>query len=139
MKNMRKLYGIGAGVFLGAMLLLSVYVWYQRAVNTPVAEFVYPHQGTVGASQERQGGGESYRLCLPADVLHRDARGTFVYVIEERQGVLGNTCVAIKRRVDVLASDDALAAVEGNLTAIDQVISASDRELYDGCPILREE
>ena len=39
----------------------------------------------------------------------------------------------------MIEMDDNLAAVEGNLTAIDKVIYYSDKELYDGCAVLLED
>ncbi len=139
MKRARKIYGIGVAVFFGWMMMLTIFVWYQRAVNTPVVNFIYPHQGTIKAPAHTESKGEAYQVCLPTDVLDLDARGYFVYVVEARQGILGNTNIAVKRRIEVLAMDDSLAAVEGNLTAIDKVISDSDKEIYDGCPILLQD
>ena len=139
MKISRKIYCICAAAFFGIMLMLSIYVWYQRAVNTPIVDFIYTHQSTIKNQEHPESPGEQYKICVSAKALHMDGRGYFVYVIEERQGILGNTNVAIKRRIDVLAMDDELAAVEGNLTSIDKIISVSDKELYDGCPSLLED
>lgn len=84
-------------------------------------------------------GGKSYQACLPADALHMENGKCFVYVLEERQGILGNTYVAVKKDVTLLDINDSLAAVEGNLPATERVIAYSDNELYDGCPVVLEE
>ncbi len=100
---------------------------------------LYIHQGTIKNQEQPESEGKKYRSCVSSNALHLDGRGYFVYVIEERQGVLGNTYVVIKRRIDLIEMDDNLAAVEGNLTAIDKVIYYSDKELYDGCAVLLED
>ncbi len=84
-------------------------------------------------------GGKSYQACLPADALHMENGECFVYVLEERQGILGNTYAAAKRDVTLLDINDSLAAAEGNLPATERVIAYSDHELYDGCPVVLEE
>ena len=84
-------------------------------------------------------GGKSYQACLPADALHTENGECFVYVLEEQQGILGNTYAAAKRDVTLLDINDSLAAVEGNLPATERVIAYSDHELYDGCPVVLEE
>lgn len=139
MKKIRKIYCISIVVFFGIMLILSIFVWYQRAINTPVVDYVYIHQGTIKNQEQVENEGTKYKSCISGNALHQDGRGYFVYVVEERQGVLGNTYVAIKRRIDLIEMDDNLAAVEGNLTSIDKVIYYSDKELYDGCAILLED
>ena len=139
MKRIRKIYYISIVTFFGMMLALSIFVWYQRSINTPVVDYVYIHQGTIKNQEQPESEGKKYRSCVSSNELHLDGRGYFVYVIEERQGVLGNTYVVIKRRIDLIEMDDNLAAVEGNLTAIDKVIYYSDKELYDGCAVLLED
>ncbi len=139
MQRNRRFYFIGILAFLGTMFALTVFVWYRRSVNTPYINYVYPHKDTIEIQAQGEGKGEKYENCIPRDALHTDSRGNFVYVVEERQGILGNTYVAVRRRVDLVAADDDLAAVEGNLTAVDKVISYSDKELYEECPVLLEE
>ena len=80
--------------------------------------------------------GETYQICLPKEVLHIESGEFFVYIVEERRGILGNTYVATKRNVTLLNSNDDLIAVEGNLPVTEKIISYSDKELFDGCAVV---
>lgn len=82
--------------------------------------------------------GETYQICLPKEVLHIESGEFFVYIVEEKRGILGNTYVATKRNITLLNSNDNLIAVEGNLPVTEKIISYSDKELFDGCPVVLE-
>lgn len=83
--------------------------------------------------------GETYQICLPKEALHIESGEFFVYIVEEKRGILGNTYVATKRNVTLLNSNDNLIAVEGNLPVTEKIISYSDKDLYDGCPVVLED
>lgn len=80
--------------------------------------------------------GETYQICLPKEVLHIESGEFFVYIVEEKRGILGSTYVATKRNVTLLNSNDELVAVEGNLSVTERIISYSDKELFDGCAVV---
>lgn len=80
--------------------------------------------------------GETYQICLPKEALHMESGEFYVYIVEEKWGILGNTYMATKRNITLLNSNDDLIAVEGNLPATEKTISYSDRELFDGCAVV---
>jgi membrane fusion protein (multidrug efflux system) len=66
-------------------------------------------------------------LSLPHSVVHRDDRGSLIYVLQDGK--------AVERRVQLgLASDQRVEIVQG-LTDGVQVISAA-QELQDGTPVM---
>ncbi len=83
--------------------------------------------------------GETYQICLPKEVLHVESGEFFVYIVEEKRGILGNTYVAAKRNITLLNSNDNLIAVEGNLPVTEKIISYSDKELFNGCSVVLED
>ncbi len=77
--------------------------------------------------------------CITLDAVHKDARdNTFVYLVKEKHSILGNELVCTMRYIDILAKDDAYAALntgDSSLTESDLVILHSDRELSQGSKI----
>lgn len=74
---------------------------------------------------------KAFSICIPISALNRDS-AYYVFVIEEKKGVLGKQMVA--RRVDVTLLDkaDELVAVEGPITAEDKIITESSKWLHAG-------
>ncbi len=74
-----------------------------------------------------------YSAAVPTAALHVEQNGTYVYVIEERDTVLGTELFARKVQVDVLEKNSQYAAVEeGGLGMEDKVIVDSDRYVEEG-------
>lgn len=74
-----------------------------------------------------------YSTAVPVAALHVEQNGTYVYVIEERDTVLGTELFARKVQVDVLEKNSQYAAVEeGGLGVEDKVIIDSDRYVEEG-------
>lgn len=79
---------------------------------------------------------ESYDLCIPNTALFQDAKGAYyVLAVEERNSILGNRLIAVRKEVDLLAQDNDYSAVKGEITRNDKVIYIWDREVYEGCPV----
>ena len=75
-----------------------------------------------------------YDLCVPASAVHSDNRGTFVYVLEERETVLGMQNVLLRVPVEVLENGRTQTAIfSAILTAFDQVVASSTKPLSKGC------
>ena len=75
---------------------------------------------------------EQYQSCVPLSALGQSATGYFVYVMEERSGVLGVENVAQMVPVTLLADNGSLAAIEGGLSSRARVISWTSKPLADG-------
>lgn len=79
---------------------------------------------------------ESYDLCIPNTALFQDAKGAYyVLAVEERNSILGNRLVAVRKEVDLLEQDNDYSAVKGEITRNDKVIYSWDREVYGDCPV----
>lgn len=79
---------------------------------------------------------ESYNLCIPNTALFQDAKGAYyVLAVEERNSILGNRLVAVRKEVDLLAQDNGYSAVQGEITKNDKVIYSWDREVYGDLPV----
>ena len=83
---------------------------------------------------------ESYDLCVPNTALFQDAKGAYyVLAVEERNSILGNRLVAVRKEVDLLAQDTDYSAVKGEITKNDEVIYSWDREVYGDSPVRENE
>ena len=77
-----------------------------------------------------------YDLCVPAGAVHSDNRGTFVYVLEERDTVLGTQNVLLRVPVEVLENGRTQTAISSAiLTAFDQVVASSTKPLSEGARV----
>ena len=79
---------------------------------------------------------ESYDLCVPNTALFQDAKGAYyVLTVEERNSILGNRLVAVRKEVDQIAQDNDYSAVKGEITKNDKVIYNWDRDVYENSPV----
>ena len=78
----------------------------------------------------------SYDLCVPNTALFQDAKGAYyVLTVEERNSILGNRLVAVRKEVDQIAQDNDYSAVKGEITKNDKVIYNWDRDVYENSPV----
>ncbi|MDI4649286.1 efflux RND transporter periplasmic adaptor subunit [Cohnella hashimotonis] len=75
---------------------------------------------------------ETDTMLVPSAAVHRDGDGTYVFVIEERQGPLGNAYYASRRSVSVKETGDGMSAVSGSLFEGDRMIVESEEPLSEG-------
>lgn len=109
---------------------------YEAVINLPENTGTPGESGTVFKSET----GEKYRLCLPLEALHTENDRNYVYVLKEREGILGKECYADEMNVKVIDKNDSWAAIEeGVLEKDSQVILSSTKELKRGdtviCPL----
>lgn len=107
---------------------------------------VYLPEGTGGLGMsgtlQRSAASESYRCCIPANALYSDSNGnrSYIYVVGEREGILGKEYYAQMRYVEVLDQNDSFAALaDGSLASGEQVITAYDKEIANGAAIRYED
>ncbi len=100
---------------------------------------IYLPQGVgslgMSATLKKSEGTELFNCCIPIQALHSDNNGTlhFVYLIGEREGILGNELYVERRNVKVLDYNDKYAALEeGILGKNDRIILYGDREYSEG-------
>lgn len=76
---------------------------------------------------------EQYSCCIPLEALRQgSANEYYVLVLAETKTILGVQLEAKKVSVNLIARDDDNAAVDGELTEDDKLITGSTKELQDG-------
>lgn len=90
---------------------------------------------TIGAAQEwklkKQSG--QYDTCVPLDALRQESSNDYyVLLLVEKQTILGTQLAAKKASVTLIAHDGTHAAVEGELTREDTLITICSKEIKDG-------
>lgn len=77
--------------------------------------------------------GEKQPCCIPLAALHENPQGScFVYVVGEREGILGMEYCVEEINVSVVDKNDKFAAVEGAITAESRIIQSADKEVQRG-------
>lgn len=77
--------------------------------------------------------GEKQPCCIPLLALHENpGGGSFVYVVGEREGILGMEYYVEEINVSVVDKNDKFAAVEGAITSESRIIQSADKEIEKG-------
>ena len=77
--------------------------------------------------------GEKQPCCVPLLALHENPGGSsFVYVVSEREGILGMEYYVEEINVSVVDKNDKFAAVEGAVTTESRIIQSADKEIAKG-------
>lgn len=96
-------------------------------------------RGELGMSgtMHRSASSEFYNCCIPASALHSEGNNRyFVYVVGERDGILGKEYYAQLRYVEVLDQNDRYAALaEGSLGGEERVVTGYDKEIGNGVAV----
>ena len=76
---------------------------------------------------------EEYATCVPVSSLYQDSLGTYVYVAQEQEGILGSQWHVHRVEVTVLDRTDRLAAVSSpEINAESRVVIYATGDLEDG-------
>lgn len=78
---------------------------------------------------------KSYDVCLPNTAIHTDSQGDFVFLLEERNTVLGLQNVLTRISVHVLAIGQSQSAVEAAISPNDVIAAESTRLLEAGAKV----
>lgn len=100
----------------------------QITVKLPVGEWKHGQRVGLEAVVSRQ----QYQSCVPQSALGQGQDSYFVYIMDERSGVLGTENIVRKVPVTLLARDDSAAAIEGGVFGGDHIISWTSKALADG-------
>lgn len=76
--------------------------------------------------------GEKYPCCVSILALHAERDRNFVYVVNEREGILGTEYYVEEITVSVADKNDKLAAIEGAVTGDSLIIESSTKEFEKG-------
>lgn len=76
--------------------------------------------------------GEKYPNCLPPIAVHTENMRNYVYVVKEREGILGMEYYVEEVSVKILDENENWVAVEGALDSDSQVIVSATKEVQNG-------
>ena len=82
---------------------------------------------------------DTYNSAVPLSALHSDSTGYFIYAAETRVTVLGAENIVVRLPVELLASDDNMAAISGPVDRATQIITGSDKPFESGDRVRVEE
>lgn len=90
--------------------------------------------GTPGLSgvMKRTETGDKYPNCLPPAAVHTVNTRSYVYVVKEREGILGMEYYVEELNVKILDENESWVAVEGALDSESQVITSATKEVQNG-------
>ncbi len=111
---------------------------YRAVIYLPEGEGELGMSGTMRRSDVS----ESFSCCIPINALHSESPGNryYVYVLGQRDGILGKEYYAQLRYVEVLDQNELYAALaEGSLSGEEQVITGCDKEIANGAAVRYEE
>lgn len=101
---------------------------YEAYMNLPEGTGIPGLSGTVSRSES----GEKHSCCVTPAAVHKQDTRSYVYVVKEREGILGMEYYALEVNVRVLDENDSWVAVEGALDGDSVIISAATKELKNG-------
>lgn len=101
---------------------------YEIYINLPEG------MGTPGLSgtMTRTEAGEKYPYCISPLAVHTNGLRRYVYVVKEREGILGMEYYVEEINVKVLDENEYWAAIEGAIDSDSQIIISSTKEIQNG-------
>lgn len=76
---------------------------------------------------------------IPNDVIYEDSDGSFyVYLLQERESILGNITIAVKTPIHIIAQNETRAAIEEEFETNTKII-AKNEKLEDGLKVREKE
>lgn len=107
----------------------SVPEGFEALINLPENTGLPGVSGTISRSEP----GEKYKLCIPPTALYKKDDRYYVYVLKEREGILGEEYYVEEVNVKVLDQNDNWAAIEeGALDQESRIITSSTKEVSKG-------
>lgn len=107
----------------------------ENAPGSFTARLLLPEEtGTPGQSGTMicAKAGEKQPCCIPLLALHEEQSKSYVYVVGEREGILGMEYYVEEVNVSVIDKNDKFAAVEGAVTEESRIIQSADKEIKRG-------
>lgn len=101
---------------------------YEIYINLPEGMGMPGLSGTMSHTET----GEKYPCCISPLALHKEDARSYVYVVKEREGILGMEYYVEEVNVKVLDENERWAAVEGALDSDSQIIISSTKEVHNG-------
>ena len=108
---------------------------YEIYIDLPEGTGVPGLSGTVSRSEQ----GERHSCCVTPESVHQEGTRSYVYVVKERDGILGKEYYAEQVNVRIQDENDIWVAVEGTLDVDSLIISSSTKEVKNGDVVRLEE
>ena len=108
---------------------------YELIITLPEEMGIPGLSGTLSRSET----GDRQSCCIPISALHTENNRTFVYLVSEREGILGQEYYVEEINVKVVDQNDDWAAIEGGLSSESRVITSSTDEIRKGNIVRYEE
>lgn len=108
---------------------------YDIYIDLPEGTGVPGMSGTMSRSES----GEKYPVCVTPQAVHKVDVQSYVYVVKERDGILGKEYYAEQMKVRILDENDSWVAVEGALDQESVIITSSTKEVGNGDVVRLEE
>ena len=108
---------------------------YEIYIDLPEGMGVPGLSGTMSRSEQ----GEKYSCCVTPESVHRESIRSYVYVVKERDGILGKEYYAEQVNVRIQDENDNWVAVEGALDGDSLIIASSTKEVKNGDVVRLEE
>lgn len=101
---------------------------YEVIINLPEGVGTPGLSGTLTHSEQ----GEKYACCIEPAALYKTDTRNYVYVLKEREGILGMEYYAEEINVKILDENENYVAVEGAIDSDSQIILSATKELKNG-------
>lgn len=101
---------------------------YEVYINLPEGTGVPGLSGTMSRAES----GEKHYCCVTPAAVHGEDSRNFVYVVKERDGILGKEYYAQQVNVRVLDENENWVALEGALDEDSIIISSATKEVKNG-------
>lgn len=110
---------------------------YDAAVMLPEGSGKIGETGTLTIKKQT----ETFKSCVPAEALHKDSAGKdFIYILEQKSGILGVRYIVKALRVTVLNRNETYAAIDSALMdEKTEVVITYTGELKDGAVVRYKE
>ena len=111
---------------------------YRAVVYLPQGKGTLGMSGTLNKAEVT----ESYECCVPVDALPKEGMGEryYIYLVGERDGILGRERYVEMRYVKVLDMNDSYAALEnGSVSKEEEVIIGSNKEVENNMVVRMED
>ena len=108
---------------------------YELYINLPEGTGVPGLSGAMSRSEQ----GEKHSCCVTPESVRREGLRSYVYVVKERDGILGKEYYAEQVNVRIQDENDNWVAVEGALDGDSLIISSSTKEMKNGDVVRLEE
>ena len=101
---------------------------YDVYINLPEGTGVPGMSGTMSRTES----GEKHSCCVTPAAVHKSDNRSFVYVVREREGILGMEYYAEQVNVTVVDENENWTALEAPLDKEDRIINSSTKEIKNG-------